>query len=157
MTGLVLPSPLAGAARFSLQIGIDHQYRGCIILHIAYNDRQGIQMRKFRSVFPAMPGDNLIAALWSGAGKGNGIIALSGYRKRTPHVQQSLMVKCPLGCFLVYSSLLVARSKNLSVLTGIFLHLRQSMRKSVKDVSFLTLSVSESAMYFIVGDTKITT
>ena len=25
-------------------------------------------MRKFRSVFPAMPGDNLIAALWSGAG-----------------------------------------------------------------------------------------
>jgi hypothetical protein len=31
------------------------------------------------------------------------------------------------------------------------------MRKSVKDVSFLTFSVSESAMYFIVGDTKITT
>ena len=31
------------------------------------------------------------------------------------------------------------------------------MRKSVKDVSFLTLSVSESAMYFIVEDTKITT
>ncbi len=67
------------------------------------------------------------------------------------------MVKCPLGCFLVYSSLLVARSKNPSVLTEIFLHLRQSMRKSVKDVSFLTLSVSESAMYFIVGDTRITT
>ena len=89
--------------------------------------------------------------------KGSGILALSGYRKRTPHGQQSLMVKCPLGCFLVYSSLLVARSKNPSVLTEIFLHLRQSMRKSVKDVSFLTLSVSESAMYFIVGDTKIIT
>ena len=43
--------------------------------------------------------------------KGSGILALSGYRKRTPHGQQSLMVKCPLGCFLVYSSLLVARMR----------------------------------------------
>ena len=53
---------------FSLQIGIDHQYRGGIILHVAHNDRHGVQMGKFCGVFPAMPGDDLIAALWSGAG-----------------------------------------------------------------------------------------
>ena len=41
--------------------------------------------------------------------KGSGILALSGYKKRTSHGQRLLMVKCPLGCFLVYSSLLVAR------------------------------------------------
>ena len=35
----------------------------------------------------------------------------SRYRKRTPHGQRLLMVKCPLGCFLVYSSLLVARMR----------------------------------------------
>lgn len=40
--------------------------------------------------------------------KGRGILVLSGYRKRTLHFQHSLMVKCPLGCFLVYSSLSVA-------------------------------------------------
>ena len=53
---------------FSLQIGIDHQYRGGIILHIAHNDWHGVQMGKLCGVFPAMPGDDLIAALWSGAG-----------------------------------------------------------------------------------------
>ena len=53
---------------FSLQIGIDHQYRGGIILHIAHNDWHGVQMGKLCGVFPAMPGDDLVATLWSGAG-----------------------------------------------------------------------------------------
>ena len=35
-----------------------------------------------------------------------GILALSGYRKRTLHFRLLPMVKCPLDCFLVYSFLL---------------------------------------------------
>ena len=65
---LVRKCPLAGQDVFSLQIGIDHQYRGGIILHISHNDRHGVQICKLCGVFPTMPGDDLIAALWSGAG-----------------------------------------------------------------------------------------
>lgn len=52
----------------TLQIAIYHEDYGSIIVHLAHNDRQGFQSGQLRSVLTAVPGDNFIAALRSGAG-----------------------------------------------------------------------------------------
>ena len=50
-----------------------------------------------------------------------GILALSGYRKRTLHFRLLPMVKCPLDCFLVYGFLLdVEQAKIRHAPFGIF-------------------------------------
>lgn len=59
---------LAGQNMLTLQIAIYHEDYGSIIVHLAHNDRQGFQSGQLRSVLTAVPGDNFIAALRSGAG-----------------------------------------------------------------------------------------
>jgi len=44
-----------------LEIAIHHEQNGGIIIHVADNDRQGVQSGKLCSVLTAMPGDDLVA------------------------------------------------------------------------------------------------
>ena len=53
----------------TLEIAIHHeQNRGGIIIHIADNDRQGVQSGKLCSVLTAVPGDDLVATFRAWAG-----------------------------------------------------------------------------------------
>ena len=58
---LVSESPLAWQDGFALKIAVYHEQNSGIIIHIADNDRQGVQSGKLCSVLTAMPGDNLVA------------------------------------------------------------------------------------------------
>jgi len=44
-----------------LEIAVHHEQNSGIIIHVADNDRQGIQPGKLCSVLAAMPGDDLVA------------------------------------------------------------------------------------------------
>ena len=54
-------SPLAWQDGFALKIAVYHEQNSGIIIHIADNDRQGVQSGKLCSVLTAMPGDDLVA------------------------------------------------------------------------------------------------
>ena len=51
-----------------MEIRVHHKQNSGIIIHLTDNDRQVFQPRKLCSVLAAVPRDDLIAALWSGAG-----------------------------------------------------------------------------------------
>ena len=61
-------SPLAGQDVLTLEIAIHHEQNCGIIIHVADNDRQGVQSSKLCSVLTAVPGDDLIATLRAWAG-----------------------------------------------------------------------------------------
>ena len=65
---LVSESPLAWQDGFALKIAVYHEQNSGIIIHIADNDRQGVQSGKLCSVLTAMPGDDFIATLRAWAG-----------------------------------------------------------------------------------------
>jgi len=51
-----------------LEIAIHHEQNCSIIIHVADNDRQGVQSSKLCSVLTAVPGDDFIATLRAWAG-----------------------------------------------------------------------------------------
>lgn len=67
---LVGESPLAGENGFPLQIGTTMAITAASSVHISHNHRNGFQPCQLCGVQPPMAGDDLIAALWPGAGNG---------------------------------------------------------------------------------------
>ena len=61
-------SPLTGKKGFSLQIGVHHQNRGGIIVHITHNYRHGFFSGKLRSVMASVSCNQLITAFQTGTG-----------------------------------------------------------------------------------------
>ena len=51
-----------------MEIAVHHEQNSGIIIHLTDNDRQRVQPGKLCSVLAAVPGDDLVAALWSGTG-----------------------------------------------------------------------------------------
>ena len=61
-------SPLTGQYVFSLKIGIDHEHRGGIIIHLPYQNRNLRKPCQLSSMGTAMSGDDLITAAFQRSG-----------------------------------------------------------------------------------------
>ena len=60
--------PLAGQNVLSLKIGIHHEHRGGIIIHLPYQNRNLRKPCHFSSMGTAMPGDNFIPTILQRSG-----------------------------------------------------------------------------------------
>ena len=60
---LISKSPLTGEQAFPLQIAVNHDNGGLVIVQIPDNNRHGILASQFAGPVPPVPGDQLIAAV----------------------------------------------------------------------------------------------
>ena len=67
---LISKSSLAGEQAFSLQVAVNHDDGGLVIIQVADNDRHGILASQFAGPLTPVPGHQLIAAVRVRAGNG---------------------------------------------------------------------------------------
>ena len=67
---LVGKSPFTGEQAFPLQIAVNHDDGGLVIVQVADNHRHGFFTRQLASSVPPVPGNQLIAAIRVRAGNG---------------------------------------------------------------------------------------
>ena len=67
---LISKSPLAGEQAFPLQIAVNHDNGGLIVVQVADNDRHGILASQFTGPVTPVPGNQFIAAVRVRAGDG---------------------------------------------------------------------------------------